>query len=608
MATSDNLYAMFREAAARHRKADALASRRDGAWRTISHDELVERVRRLSAGLHELGIGPGDRVAIYCESRPEWTIADLATLGLGAAVVPVYPTVTAEQAAYVLGDSGARFVVVSNQTLLDKVLWHLADLPDVERVVAIDSVSVPEGAPVTTLADVERLGAEVERLDPGLPERLAEVVRGDDLATLIYTSGTTGNPKGVILTHGNLLANVRATFEAYEVVGASDVALSFLPLSHVFERTAVYGYLHAGVSIYFAGSIDTIASDLAEVRPTVMTSVPRLFEKILAKVNSAGLAPGGIQAFIFRQLMEAGTRWAVATHAGRSVDPLTAILHTIADLLIYRKLRAGLGGRVRYLLSGGAPLMPEVAYTFLAAGVRIYEGYGLTETSPVISFNRPGIYRIGTVGKPLGNLEVRIAPDGEILVRGPSVTSGYYNLPESTRESFDEDGFFRTGDIGHVDVDGFLVITDRKKDLIKTSGGKYVAPQPIENAIKVSNLFSQVIVLGDRRKFCSALLVPNPDALRIELADRGLDVDEWGLYNDPRVVDMCLEIVDELTPGLARYEKIKRVALLPRELTVEAGELTPTLKIKRRVVEERYRDVIEGLYAEVEDRELVTHG
>jgi long-chain acyl-CoA synthetase len=608
MAAADNLYTMFRDAAARYGKSDALASRRNGVWRKISHDELVRRVRYLSAGLHTIGIGRGDRVAIFAESRPEWTLVDLATLGVGATLVPVYPTVTAEQAAYVIRDSGARLVVLSGQSLLEKLLAELPGLPAVERVVAFDPVSAPEGVRVESLDEIEALGAELVQIDPEYPERLAAEIRPDDVASLIYTSGTTGNPKGVILTHANLLSNVRGCFDDYEIFDSSDVALSFLPLSHVLERTGVYAYLHSGVSVYFAGSIDTLPGDLADVHPTVMISVPRLYEKVLAKITSKGLAPGGVQALIFRQLMEAGSRWAVATHAGRSVDPVTYVLHLIADVLIYRKVREALGGRIRYLLSGGAPLMPEIAYAFLAAGVTIYEGYGLTETSPVIAFNRPGSYRIGTVGKVLGNLEVRIAPDGEILVRGPSVTPGYYKLPESTHESFDEEGFFRTGDIGHLEPDGFLVITDRKKDLIKTSGGKYVAPQPIENAIKVSGLFSQAIVIGDRRKFCSALLVPDPVALRLALAERGLEVEEAGLYDDPRVPKLVLEIVDELTPHLARYEKIKRVALLPHELTIESGELTPTLKVKRRVVEGRYRDTIDRLYADAEDRELVLHG
>jgi long-chain acyl-CoA synthetase len=317
-----------------------------------------------------------------------------------------------------------------------------------------------------------------------------------------------------------------------------------------------------------------------------------------ARINETVAKGGGLKAAVAKHLMKAVHRWAVAKHAGRWVDPLTALEHAIADRMIYSKWRATLGGRIRFLLSGGAPLAPEIAYAFLAAGIKIFEGYGLTETSPVIAFNYPGTFRIGTVGKVLANLEVRIAIDGEILVRGPSVTCGYYNLPEATAEAFTQDGFFKTGDVGDLDEDGFLVITDRKKDLIKTSGGKYVAPQLIENALKVSNLFSQVIVIGDRRKFIAALLVPNTEALRMTLAERGHLVGAVALHEDPRVAEFCLELVDEMTPHLARYEKIKRIALLPRELTVEAGEMTPTLKVKRRVIEERYRDVIERLYLE----------
>jgi long-chain acyl-CoA synthetase len=598
MAETENLYAMFRNAAARYRKADALAAYRDGAWQTISHAELVDRVRHLSAGLHQLGVGAGDRVAIFSESRPEWTMVDLATLGVGAALVPVYPTVTAEQAAYILRDSGARIVVVSGQATLTKVLRQLPGLPDLERIVTIDDVSAPVSAPVSSLADLEAAGTEELRIDPQLPDRLAESIRESDLATIIYTSGTTGVPKGVILTHANILADIHGIFDAYQIFDSSDVALSFLPLSHVFERTAVYAYLYAGVSVYFARSIETMVEDLRLARPTVMTSVPRLYEKVYARINDMALAEGGVKAAIFRHMMRVGDRWARAKHAGEWVGPLTALQHKIGDLLIFRKWRAAFGGRVKFLLSGGAPLAPEIAYAFFAAGIEIFEGYGLTETSPVISFNWPGMHRIGTVGRPLASLDVKIAEDGEILVKGPSITSGYYHLPEETAAAFTEDGYFRTGDVGHADEKGFLVITDRKKDLIKTSGGKYVAPQPIETALKVSNLFTQVIVIGDRRKYCAALLVPNVPALRAALAERGLEVGERDLLANPRVEELCLRLVNELTPNLAGYEKLKRVALLPGELTVEAGELTPTLKVKRRVVEERYRYIIDRLYQE----------
>jgi long-chain acyl-CoA synthetase len=588
---------MFREAARRFAKADALASFRDGAWRPISHAEMVARVRRLSAGLHTLGLGRGDRVAILCESRPEWTLVDLATLGIGAALVPIYPTVTAEQAAFILRDSGARLLVISGEALFDRIAPELGTLPALERLVTVDAFDAPTTAAVSTLAELENMGAEVERLDPGLAECLAEDADEDDLATLIYTSGTTGTPKGVILTHKNILSNIRGIRQAYDIFGPSDVALSFLPLSHVFERTAVYAYLHFGVSVYFARSIETVVADLAAARPTVMTSVPRLYEKAYARVKEVAVG-NGPKARLVDRLLVAGTEWARARHAGVRPRLAVKVGHALADLLIYRRWRQAFGGRIRFLLSGGAPLAPEIAYAFLAAGLPIYEGYGLTETSPVISFNRPGAYRIGTVGRPLANVAVVVDMDGELLVRGPSVTRGYYHLPDATADSLTADGYFRTGDIGYFDDDGYLVITDRKKDLLKTSGGKYVAPQPIETTLKVSNLFTQAIVIGDRRNYVTALLVPNAEALRAALARRGFEADADTLDANPRVAELCLELVDEMTPHLARYEKIKKVALLPRELTVEAGELTPTLKIKRRVVEQRYRSVIDRLYNE----------
>jgi long-chain acyl-CoA synthetase len=608
MARSETLYGLFRAAAERYRKPDALASKSDVGWVKISHDRLVERVRHLSLGLHELGVRRGDRVALLSESRPEWTMVDLATLGCGAALVPIYPNLTADQTAYVLRDADARICVVSTAAQLAKMAALRADLPALERFVVIDPGEEDLGGAAVSLAEVEALGAERDGREPGLAERLADAVNEDDLATLIYTSGTTGQQKGVMLTHRNIVSNIKASFDDSKMFSETDVALSFLPLSHIFERTAVYAFLHGGVAIYFARSIDTVAADLRDVRPTVMTSVPRLFEKMYNRISDLGAAQGGLRAAIFRRAMRCGDNYARASHTRARINPLVQLEYDIASRLVFQKWRDAVGGRVRYFISGGAPLSPDIAYAFLGAGISIFEGYGLTETSPCIALNRPGSYRIGTVGRPLANLEVKIDTDGEILVRGPSIMRGYYNLPEATAQAFTEDGFFRTGDIGHLDADGFLAITDRKKDLLKTSGGKYVAPQPIENAIKASNLVSQVVVLGDRRKYCAALVVPNFAALDAECAARGIKASSREeLIADPRVIDLYTQTITRLTPQLARHETIKRVALLPRELTIEAGEMTPTLKIKRRIVEERFREVIDSLYAEADERELTPH-
>ena len=611
MGDIDNIYGMIDRAARRLDRTLAVAHKRDGRWEPVSHDQLMRRVRAVALGLHDAGVSKGDRVALLAESCPEWTIVDLATLACGAALVPIYPTLTADQVAHIVGDSGARVAVVSNAKQLSKILPLLGAGSALERVVMLDPAGAPEAEAIDTLASLEARGAARLAESPDLVDRLAGDVGPDDLATLIYTSGTTGTQKGVMLTHRNFMANIDATFDKTAILAADDVALSDLPLSHIFERTAIYGFLHTGVAIYYSEGFERVAEEFKEVRPTVATSVPRLFEKMYAKICDTGAAAGGLKGLVFRRAMRCGDRYARASHGRDRVHPLVQLEYDLlADRLVFRKWRDALGGRVRYFISGGAPLAPDIAYAFLGAGIPIFEGYGLTETSPVIAVNHPRAHRIGTVGQPLDNVELRIAADGEICVKGPSIMQGYYNLPEQTRDAFTEDGYFMTGDIGHLDESGFLRITDRKKDLLKTSGGKYVAPQPIENALKASSLISQAVVIGDRRKFCSALIVPNLEALETALAARGISIESGdAIARDPRVVALYQETVAKLTPHLARFEQIKKVALLPRELTIEAGEMTPTLKVKRRVVEERYRDVIEAMYTDDGgDRGAVAHG
>jgi long-chain acyl-CoA synthetase len=601
VAESRTIYEIFVEAATRYDLETALAARRDGGWRSISHAEMRRRVRAISLGLDALGVTKGDRVAIVSESRPEWTLVDLGTLGCAAALVPIYPTLTADHVAFILEDSGAKVVFVSGREQWEKVEPLLVSLDAVVQVVAIDPEGIDDER-VISLEELERRGGAIDDADPERAIKLASEGEPDDIATLIYTSGTTGRQKGVVLTNENFRSNIVASFDDTKLITDSDVAFSYLPLSHIFERTAVYGYVRLGVPIYFATSLETVAAEVREVRPTIMTSVPRLFEKMYAKICNSGRASGGLKRRVFDAAIGAGESCARAEHAGERVSPFSKLLYDlVAERVVYAKWRDALGGRLRFFISGGAPLAADVAYAFLAAKIPIYEGYGLTETSPVIAVNCESAYRVGTVGKPLQNLDVQIAEDGEILVKGPSVMRGYFNLPTESAEAFSDDGYFRTGDVGEIDADGYLKITDRKKDLIKTSGGKYVAPQPIENMIKASELVSQAIVIGDRRKFCSALIVPNFDALEPLCRQKGIETgDRAALIRDERVVEIYQQTVDGLTAHLSKYESIKRVALLPRELTVESGELTPTLKVKRRVVEERYREEIDRMYEEAE--------
>lgn len=603
MSQPETIARLFRDAARRYDRPVVLASKRNGAWVSISHRELVERVRQVSAGILDLGLQKGDRVAILSESRPEWTIVDLGTVSMGGALVPIYPTLTADHVAFILSDSGARVCVVSDAAQLAKVAPLIPRLPALEHVVVIDPAELPSDLPVMSMHELEARGAR--RLDdqPDLPERLLDELRPSDLATLIYTSGTTGQQKGVMLTHRNFISNIEATFETALRLEPSDIALSYLPLSHILERTAVYGYLKVGAALHFATSFEKVAGEFREVRPTVGTSVPRFFEKMYEAICGIGKHAGGAKSWIFERALRVGDEVARATHASLSPRPLVQLEHTlVSDRFVFEKWRDALGGRLRFFLSGGAPLSPDIAYAFLGAGITIYEGYGLTETSPVIAINTEEHWKIGTVGRPLRNVVVKLAEDGEILVSGPSVMEGYFNLPDATAEAFTDDGFFRTGDIGHLDADHFLKITDRKKDLLKTSGGKYVAPQPIENALKFSNLITQAVVIGDRRKYCSALIVPNREVLGPVLQSKGIALDDRdALLKDPRVIEIFEEAVRTLTGHLPRYEQIKKIALLPTELTIESGELTPTLKVKRRVVEERYHDVIESMYPPADD-------
>jgi long-chain acyl-CoA synthetase len=584
----------------RFQNASVVGTARGGDVRSVTGKEFFEGVRDLSLGLSALGMDPGERVAIIAESRPEWLSVDLAVLAAGAIPVPVYPTLSAGQVRYILKDSGAAIVIVSTRLQLEKIQEIRHELPALQAIVAIEPSAAGQTPSVFSLADVAERGHARLLNEWGVAKQFRDVARAinpGDLATIIYTSGTTGEPKGVMLTHGALVANLLAAARVLDLSDA-DVGLSFLPLSHAFERMVAWVYLLCGVHLIFAESFDTVGRDIGLVRPTVMTGVPRAFEKLHARILEKVATASGVRAALFRWAIGAGVRTAAATLRGRSAGPLDKLQARLADRLVFGKIRDGLGGRMRYLVSGSAALGASVAEFFSAIDLPIVEGYGLTETAPILSVNPPDAPRVGSVGKSLPGVELRIAEDGEILARGPNLMSGYYNKPEATAAVL-KDGWFHTGDIGTIDGEGYLSITDRKKDLLVTSGGKKIAPQPIEATLKRSPLLAEAILLGERRKFVAALLVPDFPALerRLKALGRPPGTREELVTRDD-VVSLYQELVDALNRELSQFERIKRIAILPAEFTIESGELTPTLKVKRKVVEERWRDAIERLYKE----------
>jgi long-chain acyl-CoA synthetase len=578
----------------------AVGQCRAGRIEALSSKEVFERVRDLSLGFSALGVGPGDRVAIMAESRPEWLLADLAILAAGGVTVPIYSTLSPAQAHYILQDSAAKLAVVSTGPQLDKVQEVRHQLPSLEAVIVMDEAEAKGSPSILPFGEVVERGHARMAGEWGAGREFREAtrcIRPDALATIIYTSGTTGEPKGVMLSHGNLVANLLASANVLNV-STEDVALSFLPLSHAFERLVSYVYLYCGVSIIFAESIDTIATDLSVVRPTIVTGVPRVFEKMHARIMHKGRSSPGIKGPLFNWAVSVGISAGRAALRGESPGLLTSLQIPFADRLVFSKIREGVGGRIRYLISGSAPLPPSIAEFFLGIGIPILEGYGLTETAPVLTVNPPDAPRVRSVGRALPGVELRIAPDGEILARGANIMIGYYNKPEATAEAL-RDGWFHTGDIGTLDEQGYLRITDRKKDLLVTSGGKKIAPQPIEAVLKRSPLVFEVVVLGDRRKYASALIVPDFAALERRLKDLGLPPGSGDeLVRRPDVLALYQEIIDALNRDLSQFERIKKFALLPTEFSIESGELTPTLKVKRKVVEERWKDTIEGLYGE----------
>jgi long-chain acyl-CoA synthetase len=589
---------LFFDAVSKYNRPDALQVKIGGSYRPISHSEVADRVRHAARGLSSLGVRRGDRVAILSENRPEWAIADYACLTVGLTDVPIYPTLPADQIAYMLKDSGAVAIFVSSKAQAEKIREIRSQLPALKTVIGFDEIP---GLTNMSIAELEKRGAQGETRESIATYREdALTVKPDDLATIIYTSGTTGEPKGVMLSHDNIFSNVAASRKAIPFEGR-DTGLSFLPLSHIFERMAGHYLMFAtGTSIAYAESIDTVAANMQEVRPTLVLSVPRLYEKMYARILETALTGGFLKKKIFFWARDVAERWANEKLAGKEPGGLLALQYTIAQKLVFSKLKARTGGRLRYFVSGGAPLSPDINKFFYAAGLEILEGYGLTETSPVIAVNTPENFRIGTVGKLVDGAEVKIADDGEILTRGPNVMKGYYNKPDATREAIEPDGWFHTGDIGELN-DGFLAITDRKKDLIVTAGGKKVAPQPLENKVKTNKYVAQAVMIGDKRKFPSMLIVPNFDQLeRWATRNNIIWTDRAQLLRMPTIQAKIEKEVNKELEGAAHFELPKKIGLLEHDFSIEAGELTPTQKVKRRAIDKHYKALIDSLYEEAE--------
>ena len=575
-------------------KPDYMLHKREGAFVPISAAAFADGVRHLALGLRALGFEAGQKLCLLSENRPDWTMTDFAALAAGGLTVPIYTTLVSEQVRYIVDDSDAVVVVVSNAEQWKKIAPLRAGLAKVRHYITFAD-EAPEG--VLTLKEVQARGRAAAEAEPGLFDALVARIKPDDEATLIYTSGTTGVPKGVILTHQNLLSNIEAASNIIEF-SAADTALSFLPLSHVLERMVMFTYLYKGCTVAFAESVDAVAQNLLEVRPHIMVSVPRVFEKIYTRVMDQVLASPPLRRKIFFWALRVGKAYGALKLARRPVPRGLALRRAVAAKRVFSKIVARTGGRVRFFVSGGAPLSKDIAEFFYAMGLVILEGYGLTETSPLLAVNTFDALRLGTVGKPAPGIAIEIAPDGEILARGPNVMKGYYKKDAETREVM-EGGWFHTGDIGHFDADGFLVITDRKKDLLVTSGGKNIAPQPIENLLKTSPYIQNAVVIGDRRRFVAALVVPHFDKLRDLANAQGLaaaTVEE--LCRDPRIVGFLKAEVDRVTPLLASYERIKKIVVLPRDFDIEKGEITPSLKVRRANVTAEYQAAIEAMYGE----------
>jgi long-chain acyl-CoA synthetase len=581
--------------AASYDKPDCLLFKVGGTYQPMSTAELVDRVRRLSQALLGLDLAKGDRVALMAENGPHWPTVDFATLCAGGVLVPIYPTLLPDQSSYIVGNCGARVVVAETPAHLEGILSHAAELPEVRQYVLIKGESSDP-----RVATLDQLIAKGAGVDVAGFEARARAVRPEDLATFIYTSGTTGTPKGVMLTHGNITSNA-TTGAPLLGLERRHTALSFLPLSHVFERTVDYCYFLTGCTIAYAESVALVAQNMMEVKPHVFVSVPRVYEKVYSRVQEGVAAGSPIKQKLFAWAVQLGRESLPDRLRQRRPAGFKGLQLALADKLVFSKIKARLGGRFEFAISGGAPLARDLAEFFWGAGIPIYEGYGLSETSPVISVNSRQHVKMGTVGQPMQGIEVKIAEDGEILSRGPNIMRGYWHMEKETAEAIDAEGWFHTGDIGELDAEGFLRITDRKKELIINAYGKNVAPAPIENALKASRFLEQAVVIGDRRKFLSALLVPDFAALQPWADKQGIAAaSREQLIADPKVREQIGHEVAAVNANLAGFEQIVAWELLPDEFTLETGELTPTQKIKRRVINQKYGPIIDRLYAEAD--------
>jgi long-chain acyl-CoA synthetase len=591
------LVELFLGAAKKFDKPDALNYKHDGKWHAIPSRDVIQRARNIGLGLYDLGLRRGDRIGLLSANCPEWTLTDAGCQFTGVIDVPIYTTQAQAQVAYILNDSGARVFFLQDLAAYERLREEIEACESIAHLVFFDPAGV-EHERAMPLAKLEAAGERLAQAQPELIGELEAAVHATDLATIIYTSGTTGEPKGVMLTHSNLVTNVIDSAHHLEFAG-TDITLSVLPLSHVFERVAMYMYFHYGMAVFYAESIDTIGVNLREVRPTIFIGVPRIFEKIYGRIKEKASSEGKLVSAIFNWAVETGKEYARHLSDKKPVGGWLKLKHKLATKLVFSKWHKGLGGRIRLFISGGAALRDDIGYIFLGAGLPIVQGYGLTETSPVITASTLADLKIGTVGKPIDHVDVRIAEDGEIEVHGPNVMAGYYNKPDATAQVMTEDGWFKTGDIGAVDDQGYLRITDRKKELFKTSGGKYIAPAHIEQMIKGSRFVNQVVLIGNGRKFAAALIVPAWEQIESYAKLKHLKSGSRAeMCRDPKIVDLFERQVAAHTPGLGQYETVKKVALLEHELTIDGGEMTPTLKIKRRVVDEKYRPIIDEMYEE----------
>jgi long-chain acyl-CoA synthetase len=571
----------------------------DKLYRGISFSQCRRNVELFSLGLASLGVKKDDKVAIISENRPEWIVADMSSVTLGAVDVPIYPTLTPSQISYILNDSGVKVVIVSNALQLSRVLKIRSDVKTLKQIILMNEKIDQKAKNLLTFSEVIALGEQFEKSHRTLFRESLANAKPDDLLTIIYTSGTTGNPNGVMLTHRNLVSNMKAAAMVFPL-GPDDTLLSFLPLCHSFERMAgYYTAMSCGSSVAFAESAETVGDNLLEVHPTVVTTVPRLFERIYSRIMKQIDGSPVTRQRIFHWAISVGKEFSRQKHAG-SVSPLTRVQYALADRLVFTKLKQRTGGRIRFFISGGAPLSRELGEFLEAVGITIIEGYGLTETSPVLTANRPDDYRFGTVGKPIPGVEIKVADDGEILAKGPNIMRGYYNNADATAEVIDREGWFHTGDVGVFDPQGHLIITDRKKHLFVSSGGKNIAPQPIENLFLQSKYIDQFVLVGDGRMFLTALIVPEFEILKEYAKSVGIAFSrDSDLIQIEDVRKVFEKEIQSLQKDLPTYERVRRFELLPEQLTVENGEITPTLKVKRKAVEKKFEALIEKMYQDV---------